>query len=139
MPGAEEPTVTQSYGCQWFRDVALHAAVQGFYVFPLWPGSEVPATHHEGRALRDNACRHGHRTWEDRATRDPALIEQWWRSAALNVGIAAGRSGLHVLDLDVAHGRPAPARWAGCRDGRDVLARVADKAGAPNPGDTRTV
>ncbi len=131
-------TVTHLYPREWFRNAALRSAAQGFYVIPLWPGTKVPALHGSRCPGRDE-CRHGHRSWEQRATRDPHTIDRWWRSIPLNVGIATGPSGLHVLDLDAAQDAQPPARWEGCRDGRDVLARIADRAGAPYPGATRTV
>ncbi|WP_424230864.1 bifunctional DNA primase/polymerase [Actinophytocola sp.] len=121
------------------RDAALEAASLGYFVIPLWPESKVPAMHRETRCPGRGDCAHGHRGWEARATRDLETICRWWDAAPLNVGIAAGRSGLHVLDLDAAHGEQAPAQWHGCRDGTDVLARVAARAGARPPTDTRTV
>lgn len=40
--------------------------------------------------------------WEDRATIDPAQIDKWWNAwPNANVGIAAGKSGLVVLDADL--------------------------------------
>lgn len=40
--------------------------------------------------------------WEDEATTDPAKISGWWhRWPDANVGIAAGKSGLVCLDLDI--------------------------------------
>lgn len=125
--------------CHWFRDVALEAAASGFFVIPLWPGSKVPAMHGETRCPHSGDCQHGHRGWEMRATRDLETINRWWHAMPLNVGIATGPSGLHVLDLDSAHGAHPPPQWQGCRDGRDVLARVAVRAGAQFPGETRTV
>lgn len=121
------------------REAALNAAAMGYFVIPLWPGSKVPAMHREARCPGRGDCAHGHRGWEARATRDLETIHRWWDVLPLNVGIAAGRSGLHVLDLDAAHGAQAPAQWYGCRGGSDVLARVADRAGAPPPTGTRTV
>ena len=45
-----------------------------------------------------------------------------------------------VVDLDEPHeGAGPPAAWAGCRHGRDVLARLAARANAPYPGNTRAV
>lgn len=122
-----------------FRDVAIEAAALGFYVIPLWPGSKVPAMHHERRCPRCGDCEHGHLGWEMRATRDLETINRWWHAMPLNVGIATGPSGLHVLDLDSAHGAHPPPQWKGCRDGREVLTRLAERAGAPFPSETRTV
>jgi hypothetical protein len=119
--------------------VALRMAERGMFVFPLWPRSKVPALHGVHSCSGHGVCAHGHQGWEARATQDPELIRRWWRTWPLNIGVAAGRSGLHVLDLDPAHGAAPPREWAGARDGWDVLARVADRAGQPFPGDTYTV
>jgi hypothetical protein len=68
------------------------------------------------------------------------LIERWWSQDAYNIGLAAGPAGLVIVDLDVPPtGVALPAAWAGCRHGKDVLERLAARAGAPYPGDTRTV
>lgn len=103
--------------------VALQAAAAGHFVFPLRPRSKKPAVKH----------------WESAATRDPAVISAFWQSTPHNVGIACGPSGLHVIDLDDAHGHEPPPRWAGARHGRDVLACLAAAAGRPYPSDTYTV
>lgn len=130
---------TRGHRPHQFRDVALETAALGFFVIPLWPGSKVPAMHRQTRCPRRGDCAHGHQGWEMRATRDLETISRWWHTMPLNVGIAAGRSGVHVLDLDSAHGAQPPTQWTGCRDGSDVLARVAVRAGAQFPGETRTV
>jgi hypothetical protein len=92
------------------------------------------------QCTRSGDCAHGHRTWEQRATRDATLIRQWWSARAdLGVGIATGPSRLYVVDLDPAHGEPAPLRWRGALHGRDVLTRLATEHGQPYPGDTYTV
>jgi hypothetical protein len=65
-------------------------------------------------------------------------IGRWWR-LPYNIGIATGRSGLVVVDLDHGQGEPAPEQFSGARDGLDVLTRVAAAAGAPVPTDTFTV
>ncbi|MGW3147263.1 bifunctional DNA primase/polymerase [Streptomyces sp. NPDC001177] len=106
---------------------ALDAASRDWRVFPLIPGGKRPA-------LSD---------WEPRATTDPGRITTAWRSAAFNVGIATGPSGLVVIDLD----RPKhpddtpPADWAehGVTDGGDVLAVLCERHGRPIPTNTYTV
>ncbi|GAA2798959.1 bifunctional DNA primase/polymerase [Saccharopolyspora taberi] len=103
--------------------VALEASYAGHAVFPLWPRSKKPA-------LRD---------WESAATCEDDQIRDWWSSVPYNVGIATGPSGLHVVDLDDGHGHEPPPEWPRARGGRDVLARLAEAAGQPYPGDTYTV
>lgn len=66
----------------------------GWRVAPLAPGSKVPAI----------------AEWQKRASSDSATIAGWWESssyAACGVCIVTGReSGLWVLDVDVANGKP---------------------------------
>ncbi|HET6285735.1 MAG TPA: bifunctional DNA primase/polymerase [Amycolatopsis sp.] len=119
--------------------VALAAARQGLYVFPLWPRSKVPCLHGKRACTGTGGCADGHLGWEQRATTEPDLIRYWWgASPTSNVGIACGPSNLYVLDLDPAHGKEPPPEWAGARHGRDVLARLAERAGQPYPGNTYT-
>jgi hypothetical protein len=118
---------------------ALAAARAGHHVFPLWPRTKVPALHGEDHCPGTRPCAQGHLGWEQRATRDPDLVRQWWRSRAFNVGIATGPSNLVVLDLDAAHGQNPPPPWSAATHGRDVLADLAAGAGQPYPGGTYTV
>jgi hypothetical protein len=120
--------------------VALLAAAQGHHVFPLRRGSKRPMLHGLRQCPRFGDCARGHRGWEQRATRNPAVIRRWWSAwPAAGVGIATGPSGLYVVDLDTGRGVPAPARWVGARHGRDVLAQLARDCGQPYPGGTFTV
>lgn len=104
---------------------ALDATERGWYVFPLHVRRKIPS-------LR--------RDWENVSTRDPDTIWNWWSHAPFNVGIATGRSGLVVIDLDTGKGDP-PAEWAADRvtHGRDVLHILAERAGQQTPLDTFTV
>jgi hypothetical protein len=52
--------------------------------------------------------------------------------------VAAGKSGLLVVDLDQGRGDAAPERFADARNGWDVLAMLAAEAGAEPPADTYT-
>ena len=65
---------------------------------------------------------------------DPERVARYWPSAQHNIGIACGPSQLIVVDLDT-HGH-LPEDWRdlpGVRDGRDVLAQLAEWAGQPWP------
>ncbi len=107
-----------------FLDAALAAADRGWRVFPIDPGGKSPAF----------------KRWQQLATADHQQLRSWWRPAdRWNVGIAAGESGLLVVDLDPAHGAIAPARFNGAEHGSDVLAMLAAEAGAVEPTDTYTV
>jgi hypothetical protein len=124
-------------------DAALTAAARGWHVFPLKPGTKLPALHGYDRCPRTGACAERHVGWEQRATVDPDRIRAAWSAGEFNVGIACGPSGLVVVDLDaVKPGDQVPDRWmseAGVRDGQDVLAALAEEAGQPVPADTYTV
>jgi hypothetical protein len=121
---------------------ALNAATRGWHVFPLQPGTKVPALHGYENCPGTDPCRDGHVGWEQRATTDPARIRAAWSQRPFNIGLATGPSGLVVVDLDTAKpGQVPPAGWdmPGVRDGQDVLAVLADRHGHPAPDDTFTV
>ncbi|MER5911971.1 bifunctional DNA primase/polymerase [Streptomyces sp. NPDC001982] len=106
---------------------ALDAASRGWRVFPLAPCGKTPAV----------------RDWEAQATTDPVQINRWWRGRRCNVGLAAGPSGLVVIDLDTPKDADdvPPADWAlpGVTDGRDVFAILCERRQQPFPSDTYTV
>lgn len=107
-----------------FLRAALDAADRGWHVFPVIPGGKIPA-------IRD---------WERRATTNKRQIYAWWaNNSRKNVGIACGPSNLVVVDLD-NDGKTAPvdSKWAGARNGADVLARIAKEAGH-EIGETMTI
>lgn len=107
-----------------FLAAALAAAERGWRVFPVVPGGKTPAVS----------------GWQERATSDPRQIYWWWRgNVAMNIGVATGQSGLVVVDLDQGRGDVPPNRFAGARDGRDVLAMLAAEAGAELPTHTYMV
>jgi hypothetical protein len=121
---------------------ALDAAARGWHVFPLRPGTKVPALHGHDSCPSTDACRDGHVGWEQRATTDPDRIRAAWSHGPFNIGLATGPSGLLVVDLDTAKpGQTPPADWdmPGVHDGQDVLAVLADRHNHPVPGDTCTV
>lgn len=125
---------------------ALACAARGWHVFPVIPGDKRPAfpDHTADRCEgRDPRCRDGHVGWEERATTDPARIARAWTAAPYNIGVAAGPSGLLVIDLDTPkpgeETPPEPWRVPGVSDGHDVFALVCELAGQPMPLDTHTV
>ncbi|WP_327097156.1 bifunctional DNA primase/polymerase [Nocardia vinacea] len=105
-------------------DAALTAAARGWCVFPLVPGRKTPAI----------------RSWEDHATSDPVAVHRFWAPAArYNVGVATGRSGLVVVDLDDDLVRDSPHESSGKRHGLDTFAALASGVGAVFPDDTFAV
>ncbi|MDT7621849.1 MAG: hypothetical protein QOF99_2750 [Pseudonocardiales bacterium] len=102
---------------------AMAAAEAGLFVFPVHPCSKVPAVEN----------------WEQVATCDPARIQSLWAARPYNLGLAVGRSGLIVIDLDERPGDTPTPEWEGATGGRDVLARLAREAGEPYPAATYTV
>lgn len=119
---------------------ALRAVAAGWHVFPVIPGGKTPAI----------------REWERRATTDEQQIHAWWSGTSRNnIGLAAGRSGLLVVDLDAprsAHRVPSVSRAAHDRRGRgrgggageavggaELLHQLALDAGQRPPWDTFTV
>ena len=105
---------------------ALDHVARGWPVFPLRPGDKRPAIRH----------------WEARATTDPDRIRRAWTARPCNVGVACGRARLVVVDLDTPKEcTDIAARWRqpAIVDGSDVLAALADHAGARLPIQTYTV
>ena len=150
--------------------LALDLAALGWHILPLSPASKRPLGNcgacrprHGIPAHLAGACPclpaggwcHGVRA----ATTDPARITAWWRREPRAVpGVAAGPSGLVLVDID-AHGGPPPPNlatgllpgidlatepippgaWADparFRDGRDSLALLARLRGGPRPWPT---
>ena len=150
--------------------LALELAALGWHVLPLSAVSKRPlgncpacrprhgiAAHLAGACpcLTAGGWCHGVRA----ATTDPATIAAWWHREPRAVpGVAAGPSGLVLVDID-AHGGPLPPNlatgllpgidltaepippgaWADAarfRDGRDSLALLARLRGGPRPWPT---
>lgn len=99
---------------------ALSSAARGMKVFPLQPGSKVPAVP---------------RDWEGCATSSVEQIERWWVQAPYNVAIATGPSRLLVVDLDA----PKESARDDAPHGRQVLSDLARGLGEEVPRDTLTV
>jgi len=122
---------------------ALAVAERGWHVFPLTPNTKFPALHGEDHCPRTGPCAQGHQGWEQRATADPELIRRPWSHGPYGIGLACGRSGLLVVDLDRPKhpGDLPPAKWTGqgITDGLDVFAALCEQHGQPAPLETFTV
>jgi hypothetical protein len=103
------------------HEAAVAAARCGWAVFPCRPGDKRPAVER----------------WEQRACSDAERVTRYWPGPRHNVGIACGPSRLVVIDLDTPeHGGQLPEEWGtlpGIKDGADVLAELAARAGQPWP------
>ncbi|WP_217201634.1 bifunctional DNA primase/polymerase [Streptomyces buecherae] len=106
---------------------ALDAAARGWPVFPLRPRDKRPTGHAERRCPRTGACATGHRTWEQRATTDPATIREAWSLRPFNIGIATGPANLVVVDLDQPKGN------ADAPSGAANLLALCERAGQVIP------
>ncbi len=66
-----------------------YAVERNWFVFPVKAGRKQPPLV----------------KWSEKATNDPNVIQKWWdRWPEANIGIAAGPSGLVVIDVDVKNG-----------------------------------
>lgn len=99
-------------------ETALQYAQAGWPVFPLAPGSKVPAipsAHPEGDpargVCRGECSRDGHGVLD--ATTDRDKIAYWFRSerSDRNIGLATGAPGPDVVDVDVKHGGKGRETW----------------------------
>ncbi|KMS74320.1 DNA primase [Streptomyces leeuwenhoekii] len=113
---------------------ALVAAERGWHVFPLRPGSKVPALHGEKSCTRTGPCVGGHLKWEQRATTDPDRIRAAWSRAPYNVGIATGPSRLVVVDLDT----PEHKGSSDAPDGATTFKALCERTGHAVPTTYRT-
>lgn len=120
--------------CEHLLRAALDAAERGWHVFPLRPGSKVPALHGEKSCARTGPCADGHLKWEQRATTDPDRIRAAWSRAPFNVGIATGPSRLVVVDLDT----PEHKGNGDAPDGAATFKALCERAGNAVPDTYRT-
>lgn len=151
--------------------VALWLAAQGFAVHPLAPGAKVPMrgcdrcspgtrdrpnSKYEEHDGHDCPCHAAGRPCHGvlAATTDPDRVTAWWTHApAAGVGVAAGPSGLVILDVD-CHGGEVPqdpdellpgvelpddVEPGSIADGRDVLALLCEARRARYPEDDTTL
>jgi Bifunctional DNA primase/polymerase, N-terminal len=107
--------------CGQLARAAHWYAERGLAVFPVLPANKQPAVE----------------DWEHAATTNHDQIDQTWSHRPYNIGIATGPSGLLVVDLDqpkTATDQPTPP-WnlPGIRNGRNVLAALARRAGQTLP------
>ncbi|MFD7474106.1 bifunctional DNA primase/polymerase [Streptomyces sp. NPDC059837] len=135
------------------------APVRGWPVHPLAPGRKTPAGNcascrESGHTYVACGCPtagrwcHGLRA----ATLDSTRIEQWWGAhPGLAVGVACGRAGLVIIDVD-AHERQLPDRnrllhgigiadgvdLTGLADGFHTIGLLAALRGATSPADDET-
>jgi len=146
-------------------DLALRLAALGWHVFPLSPASKRPLANCP--ACREAPGRPAHRidtcpcipvgAWchgVRAATADYTRIRRWWSAAPrAAVAVAAGPSGLVLIDIDThgdtppehsetellpgidLHTEPAADGWrhGRYRDGRDTLGLLARLRGGPHP------
>ncbi|WP_371527160.1 bifunctional DNA primase/polymerase [Streptomyces sp. NBC_01283] len=115
-------------------NAALEAAVRGWHVFPLRPGTKRPALHGEASCPRTGPCTGGHQKWEQRATTDADRIRATWSHGTFNVGIATGPSGLLVVDLDM----PKTNSNGDTPCGVTTFTALCERTGHPVPDTCRT-
>lgn len=106
-------TATSTVTVPSVADAAVWAARHGWYVFPLVRNQKRP----------------GVADWENAASADPDYIARSWPRWATGYGIAAGRSGLYVIDGDVPKPDTPPPPHPDVRTGLDMFALLAEEAG----------
>ncbi|WP_328927661.1 bifunctional DNA primase/polymerase [Streptomyces sp. NBC_00190] len=110
-------------------NAAFTAAERGWPVFPLRPGTKVPALHGEAKCPRTGPCTAGHAKPEQRATTNPQRIRSAWAEAPYNVGLATGPAGLVVVDLDP----PKPSDPPSTHSGAVILLALSRTVGETIP------
>lgn len=89
-------------------DAALNYARAGWYVFPCEPGGKKPCGQLVPKGHLD-------------ATTDEHQIAAWWiHEPHANIGVAVAPSGLVVLDVDTAEGKPGAKSLAEIEDRLDL-------------------
>lgn len=99
-------------------DAAIAYAQLGWYVFPVEPGGKRPI---------GSLVPHG----KDDATIDETTIRSWWQQFPdANVGISVAPSGLVVLDIDTANGKPGAKSLVDLGQLPDTLTAQTGSGGA---------
>lgn len=85
---------------------ALSAADEGLYLHPTHSiGSDGECTCGKGAKCRTPGKHPILNDWQNKATRDPATIRQWFRKYSFaNIACHVGKSGLAVIDVDPRNG-----------------------------------
>ncbi|GAA4557713.1 bifunctional DNA primase/polymerase [Pseudonocardia xishanensis] len=104
-------TTSSSAAVRRLRVAAERAVEAGFFVFPVRPRAKTPVIP----------------GWEQAATRDLRQVGRWWRTTPFNVGLAVGRSGVVVIDLD------QPKLGPSAVSGVEALGGLADERGQVVP------
>ena len=103
----------------YYANAAAEYAARGWAVFPCVPGGKVPLGTLAPHGVKD-------------ATTDAMKIREWWTAEPnANVAIAAGRSGLVIVDCDGTEGIGAFTSWA---DAQDIPLGDVPCAATPNGG-----
>lgn len=109
QPGLERLSIPEIVDGMSALDAALAFVDAGWYVFPLRPGSKVPA-------IND---------WDENSTRNGEQITRWWTAQPdYNIALHAGRSGAIIFDADIDDLGVIE------RDGRTDMAEALRAAGA---------
>jgi len=101
------------------KDAALEYARAGIYVFPLQPNGKEPA------------CTRG---YLDGTTDLDEIEDAWQQLPNANIGIATGRSGLVVVDIDVKHNVDGWDAFADCLQRFGQLPGPTRMASTPSGG-----
>ena len=125
--------------------LALDLAALGWHILPLSPASKRPLgncpacqTRHGAPARQADTCSclpsggwcHGVRA----ATTDADRITTWWRREPKAVpGVAAGPSGLVLVDIDAHDGQHPPAIATGLLPGIDLAAEAIPRSAWDDP------
>lgn len=97
---------------------ALNCAELGWKIFPLQNGSKLPC-----------------KGWQEMATDDPGIIEQWHSEGTTNFGIATGPSNLTVLDIDMKNGKDGHKTLKDAQEQLGIIPEPTFKVSTPSGGE----